>query len=50
MQTKPDYKALLPKIPGADENYGMMYHKPETDAERSMHELWMARRRQEVSE
>ena len=39
---------LFPKIPGAEENYGMVYNKPETEAERTMHELWMARRRQEV--
>jgi hypothetical protein len=38
----------LPKIPGAEENYGMVHHVPESDAERNMHELWMARRRQEV--
>ncbi len=46
-----DYQAFLPKvptIPGAEENYGLMYSKPETEAERNMHELWMARRRQEV--
>lgn len=43
-----DYKSFLPKIPGAEENYGMLYNVPETDAEKAMHELWMARRRQEV--
>ncbi|KAJ1386104.1 hypothetical protein B484DRAFT_410309, partial [Ochromonadaceae sp. CCMP2298] len=40
----------LPKIPGAEENYGMLYNKPETEAEKAMHELWMARRRQEAFE
>ncbi len=40
--------SFLPKIPGADQNYGMVYNVPETEAERNMHELWMARRRQEV--
>lgn len=39
---------FLPKIPGAEDNYGMMYNVPETEAEKTMHELWMARRRQEV--
>ena len=28
----------------------MVYNKPETEAERTMHELWMARRRQEAFE
>lgn len=45
-----DYSGFLPKIPGADENYGMIYNVPESDAERNMHELWMARRRQEAFE
>ena len=48
MQGRPDYKAMLPKIPGADENYGMLHNHPETESERNMHELWLARRRQEV--
>ena len=39
---------MFPKIPGAEENYGMVYNKPESAAEKAMHELWMARRRQEV--
>lgn len=39
---------FLPKLPGADENYGMIYSKPETDAERNMNELWLARRKQEA--
>ena len=43
-----DYQNFLPKIPGADDNYGMLYNKPESEAEKTMHELWMARRRQEV--
>lgn len=29
-------------------NYGLIYHKPETEAEKNMHQLWMARRRQEM--
>jgi hypothetical protein len=40
-------KLFLPKVPGADENFGMIYNKPETENERNMQELWMARRRQE---
>lgn len=40
--------SMLPKIPGADENYGMLHNVPETAAEKAMHEMWMARRRQEV--
>jgi hypothetical protein len=40
--------SLFPKIPGAEENYGMVHNIPETPAEKAMHELWMARRRQEV--
>jgi len=43
-----EYTSFLPKIPGADDNYGMMYHKPESEAERQMHELWLARRQQEA--
>ncbi len=42
------YEQFLPKIPGAEDNYGMMYHKPESDAEMAMHELWLARRQQEA--
>ena len=48
LPSKTDYTSFLPKIPGAEENYGMIYNKPETDAEKKMHELWMAKRRQEV--
>ena len=40
--------AFLPQIPDADDNYGMIYNKPETEAEKNMQELWMARRRQEA--
>jgi hypothetical protein len=47
---KKDYASFLPKIPGADDNYGMLFNKPETEAEKQMHELWMARRRQEAFE
>jgi len=45
------YHHLLPKMPGtADDSYGMIYNKPETEAERTMNELWLARRRQEAFE
>jgi hypothetical protein len=40
--------SFLPKIPGSDANYGMLYNRPETEAERKMNELWLARRRQEA--
>ena len=42
------YEQFLPRIPGAEDNYGMMYHKPESEAEMTMHELWLARRQQEA--
>eukprot|EP01034_Spumella_vulgaris_P034796 gene34796-42916_t len=42
--------SFLPKIPGAEENYGLVYNQPESEAEKNMHELWMARRRQEAFE
>ena len=50
---KTDYYNYLPKIPQlpgpeVEETYGLMYHKPETEAEIKMHDLWIARRRQEV--
>jgi hypothetical protein len=50
---KVDYYDYLPKInqlpgPESEETYGLMYHKPETEAEIKMHDLWIARRRQEV--
>lgn len=45
---KMDLHSFLPHIPGAEENFGMLYSKPETDSERHMQELWLARRRQEV--
>jgi hypothetical protein len=49
LQSRTDYNAFLPKIPsGANDNYGMIYNKPETEAEKNMNELWMAKRRQEV--
>lgn len=38
----------LPKVPGAEDNYGMLYNKPETAAEKTMNELWLARRQQEA--
>ena len=42
-----EYVALLPKIPDADAT-GPMGHPPVSDVEKSMHELWLARRRQEA--
>ena len=50
LKPKIDYTSFLPKISGAEENYGMMHHKPETEVEIKMHELWLARRRQEAFE
>lgn len=50
LRPRVDYTSFLPKIPGADDNYGMVYNKPETEAEKKMHELWLARRRQEAFE
>jgi len=52
---KVDYYDYLPKIsqlpgPESEETYGLMYHKPETEAEIKMHDLWIARRRQETFE
>eukprot|EP01038_Epipyxis_sp_PR26KG_P004770 gene4770-6692_t len=48
---KPDAQSsFLPKIPGAEENYGLIYNVPTTEAEKNMHEMWMARRRQEAFE
>eukprot|EP01039_Chlorochromonas_danica_P007258 gene7258-8027_t len=38
----------LPSIPTAQQNYGLLHSKPETDAEKNMNELWLARRRQEA--
>lgn len=45
--------SLLPKvIPQPkqvdDGNFGLLYHRPETEAEKSMHEMWLAKRRQEA--
>lgn len=49
IRNTPDLESsFLPKIPGAEENYGMLYNKPETEAEKKMNDLWLARRRQEV--
>lgn len=50
METRRDYEAMLPKIPGAEDNFGMLYNKPSSDAEVAMHELWLARRKQEAFE
>jgi hypothetical protein len=41
--------SFFPPIPGAEENFGMIYNKPETEAEKNMQDLWLARRRQEVA-
>lgn len=40
--------ASLPALPGASNNYGLLYNKPETEAEKNMNELWLARRQQEA--
>ena len=40
--------SLLPKLPTQESNYGMLYHKPESESEIIMHEMWLARRRQEA--
>lgn len=47
---RPDYNAMLPSIPNIDENFGMVYNKPESEAEKVMNELWVAKRRQEAFE
>jgi hypothetical protein len=31
-----------------DDNYGLLYNNASTEAEKTMNELWLARRRQEV--
>ena len=41
-----EYVALLPKVP--DEAFGLHHHVPTSETEKSMHELWLARRRQEA--
>jgi hypothetical protein len=33
-----------------DDTYGLSHHKPESESERKMHELWLARRKQEAFE
>jgi hypothetical protein len=52
-----DYtKHQFPRVSGAppvgahpeDETYGMLYNQPQTEAEIEMHELWLAKRQQEV--
>ena len=46
------YLPTLPHLPGeegaAEEQYGLMYHTPETEAEIKMHDLWIAKRREEA--
>lgn len=42
-----EYVALLPKVPDSD-TFGLHHHVPTTETEKSMHELWLARRRQEA--
>lgn len=46
-------KHTFPKLSGAqgaskENNYGMLYHEPTTEAEIEMNELWLAKRQQEV--
>ena len=47
-----DYLPTLPQLHGpegsAEEEYGLMYYKPETEAELKMHDLWIAKRREEA--
>lgn len=43
-----EYEQFLPRIPGAGDNYGMMYHQPESEGEKAMHDLWLAKRQQEA--
>ena len=47
-----DYLPKLPRLPGGDgaaeEHYGLMYHKPETEAEIRMNDLWVSKRREEA--
>lgn len=40
---------MQPPMYSEDANYGLIYNKPETEAEKTMNELWIARRRQEVA-
>ena len=35
-------------VPDSTNNYGMLYHKPDTQSETQMHDLWVAKRRQEA--
>ena len=37
-----------PPVPGRDDNYGMMHYQPESEAERNMLDLWVAKRREEA--
>ena len=36
------------QVPDSSNNYGMIYHKPDSEGEMMMHELWVAKRRQEA--
>lgn len=45
---QPNTHQSLPKLPGAEENYGLVHNRPETAAEKTMNELWLARRQQEA--
>ena len=35
-------------VPDSSNNYGMLYHKPDSQSEIQMHDLWVAKRRQEA--
>lgn len=47
-QYEKQIQSLLPQIPGAESNYGMVHNKPESEGEIMMQEMWLARRRQEA--
>ena len=52
-QEKQNYHNFLPKIPqlsaaDVEERYGLMYNTPTTEAEIKMHDLWVAKRKEEV--
>lgn len=42
-----EYISMLPKVPDGD-TYGLLHNQPSSETEKSMHELWLARRRQEA--
>ena len=47
-KSKSGETGYFPKVSTNEENYGLLYNKPETESEKNMHELWMAKRRQEA--